>query len=154
MVKLKGVEQKLIAQIQKDETKKNKIKNQIDSAIAKELASNKKTPKTTSATKPKTIKTATGDKKPKEVEKVTPVFAEPKELALNQGFETNKGRLPWPVQVVQLQRNLVKMHIQLFQMFLQITMELTSALLRDLKLEQFLKVKCQVFCLFQVQVRL
>ena len=97
LVKLKGVEQKLIAQIQKDETKKNKIKNQIDSAIAKELASNKKPPKTTTTTKPKSTKTATGDKKPKEVEKSTPVFVEPKELALNQGFETNKGRLPWPV---------------------------------------------------------
>ncbi len=118
LVRLKGVEQKLIAQIQKDEANKNKIKNQIDSAIANELAALEKKKKINSSDKLKASsksksgtgksKTVTGDKKPKEVEKVTPVFVEPKELALNQGFETNKGRLPWPVSSGSITENFGK----------------------------------------------
>ncbi len=102
LVKLKNEEQKLVAQIQKDEAKKNKIKGQIDSAIANELAAlekknKKKYAETKSNTGTKKPKTPTGTNKPKTPEKTTPVLTEPKEVALNQSFETNKGRLPWPV---------------------------------------------------------
>jgi septal ring factor EnvC (AmiA/AmiB activator) len=90
LTKLKTEEQKLLTKLHEDEAKKANIKSQIDAAIEKELAeSDKKSGKSK-----KNIKNPdkSSSKEKKEV-----VFIEPQDLALNSSFETNKGRLPWPV---------------------------------------------------------
>lgn len=94
LTKLKSEEQKLMAELQKDESKKRAIKQEIDAAIARELALAEKKKKAT---------TSGGNKKPMSSEGTKtsaggiPAFEEPIELALNDNFESNKGRLPWPV---------------------------------------------------------
>jgi murein hydrolase activator len=86
LTKLKSEEEKLLAKLQIDEAQRLSIKKQIDAAIEKELATKKK-----ANTKSNTKTTNTE----KNAENVT--FIEPKELELNNSFESNKGRLPWPV---------------------------------------------------------
>jgi septal ring factor EnvC (AmiA/AmiB activator) len=105
---LKGEEQKLFAQIQRDEHKKQKVANQIQAAIAKEIAiQEEKERKERERLKEIARKNTQNTKKPAgtvEDEKIepaivvkTPTFSETKELELNKGFENNKGRLPYPV---------------------------------------------------------
>lgn len=90
--KLKQEEGKLLATIKKDEARKAEIKRKIDKAIQDEIArQDRKKPK---GDKPKASKPSTGDKKPA-TEEIK--FIEPKEVELNSHFETNKGKLPWPV---------------------------------------------------------
>ncbi|MCE3296316.1 MAG: hypothetical protein K0R65_2030 [Crocinitomicaceae bacterium] len=96
LTKLKQEEGKLLAAIKKDEARKAEIKRKIDKAIQDEIARQEKSkPKTPKGTKPKTPKTSSGETKPKTEEPVK--FIEPKEVELNTNFETNKGKLPWPV---------------------------------------------------------
>lgn len=106
--KLKKEEQNLLASIQKDEQKKNELKRKIDRAIQLEIAKaeekakrereKSKAPKGSS----KPIKNVEKEEKQtvsktEEKEKSEVRFVEPKEVALNSNFESNKGKLPWPV---------------------------------------------------------
>lgn len=85
---LKSEESRLMAHLREDEKRRIKIKNQIDAAIERELAAERAKAAKKVATKAET-KTSTTAK--------TTTLLEPKEVALNEGFESNKGRLPWPV---------------------------------------------------------
>jgi septal ring factor EnvC (AmiA/AmiB activator) len=123
--KFKERESELMAQLKEDETKKEVLKAKINAAIKKEIAdasikagkaaaeakkkkdeaaAKKKASKKETSTSPKT------DSKPKEDTKVETeveaeevaekeaVFVETKEsAALAKSFESNKGKLPWPV---------------------------------------------------------
>lgn len=110
LAQLKNQENKLIAQIEKDENQKQQIKRKIDNAIAAEIAAAEKKKKkpTNKPDKP------TGSKKdPKESNKSNNTkeditLSEPKELELNFGFESNKGRLPWPVSTGTITENFGK----------------------------------------------
>lgn len=94
--KLKQEEGKLLATIKKDEARKAEIKRKIDKVIQDEIArqEQRSKPKKPKGDKPKTTKTGSGESKPA-TEEVK--FIEPKEVELNSHFETNKGKLPWPV---------------------------------------------------------
>jgi septal ring factor EnvC (AmiA/AmiB activator) len=112
--KLKSEENKLSAEIQLIENKKIILKQRIKEAINAELlaeetrkkarekkaAAEVKTKTTTTITKTtatptkETTTTTTTETFPK---KATTIV-ETKEVALNLSFETNKGRLPWPVE--------------------------------------------------------
>lgn len=101
LTKLKQEETKLIAQMQKDELRKQEIKRKIDQIIqadiAKNSAKNSKTTKTSKSgdKKPKSGTTTGTNTKTKPDKEVT--LSEPKDVALNSNFESNKGKLPWPV---------------------------------------------------------
>jgi septal ring factor EnvC (AmiA/AmiB activator) len=102
LTQLKNQESQLLAKIQKDEVQKNEVRRKIDNAIANELAAleKKKKKPTKKPDKPSGTK-----KEPKETKepktnnetKENVTLTEPKEVELNSGFESNKGRLPWPV---------------------------------------------------------
>ncbi|MGV3630070.1 MAG: murein hydrolase activator EnvC family protein [Bacteroidota bacterium] len=97
LTKLKQEETKLTAAIRKDEARKAEIKRKIDKAIQDEIARQERSkPKTPKGKKPsKTTKPGnSGESKPA-TEEVK--LVEPKEVELNSHFETNKGKLPWPV---------------------------------------------------------
>jgi septal ring factor EnvC (AmiA/AmiB activator) len=99
---LKNQEAQLLAKIQKDEVQKNEVRRKIDNAIANELAAleKKKKKPTKKPDKPSgTKKEPKETKEPKTTNetKENLTLTEPKELELNSGFESNKGRLPWPV---------------------------------------------------------
>lgn len=96
LTKLKSEEQKLMTKLQEDEAKKIAIKREIDAAIARELAAAEKKKKATTSGGNKKPKSSEGTK-PKTTTNSTPTFVEPAEVALNDNFESNKGRLPWPV---------------------------------------------------------
>ncbi|MBI2257873.1 MAG: peptidoglycan DD-metalloendopeptidase family protein [Flavobacteriia bacterium] len=81
--KLKNEEQFLLTKLREDEKQRDQIKRQIDEAIQKELTSNKNKSSSTTKTVKKT--------------KTKETFVEPQEYELNNSFESNKGRLPWPV---------------------------------------------------------
>lgn len=91
--KLKSEEQKLTAKIQQDEKKKLEIKQRIDQALAASIKKEKKQPAGSSDKSKGGTSNNGGNDKPKVV-KVT----ESVEYTLNQNFESNKGRLPWPVR--------------------------------------------------------
>jgi len=108
--KFKKEEQALIAQLKEDERKKIQLKKQIDAAIradiAKEQAREKARlaaiAKTTTNATPKTQGTATTATSPKATTPTaapkvvaTPISTEG--AAIGKSFETNRGRLPWPV---------------------------------------------------------
>jgi septal ring factor EnvC (AmiA/AmiB activator) len=106
--KLKKEEQNLLASIQKDEQKKNELKRKIDRAIQLEIAKAEEKAKRerekSKAPKGSSKPTKTVEKEEKqtvsrteEKEKSEVRFVEPKEVALNSNFESNKGKLPWPV---------------------------------------------------------
>ena len=107
--KLKGEESKLMANLREEEKKKAVLKQKIKEAIDKEIAAAEKARKekerrdAEAAAKTKAAKKPTGtDKTPDDAPESLPVKKEPtitetKELALNKSFESNKGRLPWPV---------------------------------------------------------
>jgi septal ring factor EnvC (AmiA/AmiB activator) len=114
--KFKKEEQALVAQLKEDERKKIQLKKQIDAAIRADIAREqareaarqaelaKATPKTTTKPSGKTpaSTTTTTTSSPK----TTPTAAAPKVVAtpistegaaIGRSFETNRGRLPWPV---------------------------------------------------------
>lgn len=95
---IKQQESKLTKEIKNKEAKRKKLQNQINSAIAAEvkkqsaIAENKRKNASTTNTNKKqtTEKTTTKNK-------TYVMAATPKEEALSQSFESNKGKLPWPV---------------------------------------------------------
>lgn len=114
--KLKKAENKLAAEMKLIENKKIILKQRIKEAINAELAAEearrkanerKITPKTTQTNNTPSNKTVTSSEQqntvnsknvPAENTKKSIVIAETKEVALNQSFESNRGRLPWPVE--------------------------------------------------------
>jgi septal ring factor EnvC (AmiA/AmiB activator) len=109
--KIKGEENKLLAQLNEDERKKAQLKQKIANAIQKEIAeaeAKRKKAEAAEKTKATTAKTSSGNKGTSTTNKKTTEtsagtaaktikFEETKELSLNNNFESNKGRLPWPV---------------------------------------------------------
>lgn len=117
--KLKKEEHKLAADIQLIENKKIILKQRIKEAINAELAAEESrrkakekkalaeqktktvAPTNTSTSTTKTDKSTTTNNAPTkthEEPKRIPTLTETKEVELNQNFESNKGRLPWPVE--------------------------------------------------------
>jgi len=104
--KLKGEEATLLANLQEEERKKTVLKQKIREAIDKEIAiaekarkeKEKKEAAERAKNKPKgtTKEPVAPTDKPEPVKKEL-TLSETKEVALNKGFEANKGRLPWPV---------------------------------------------------------
>lgn len=110
--KLKGEESKLMASLKEEERKKAVLKQKIKEAIDKEIAAaekarkekeRKEKEKQAAAETKNTKKPASGgttsapEKAPASEPKKELTITETKEVALNKGFESNKGRLPWPV---------------------------------------------------------
>lgn len=106
--KLKGEENKLLASLREEEKKKAVLKQKIKEAIDMEIAAAERARKEKerkeaekTAASPKTTKKPTGTAKVPETTaepvKKELTISETKEVALNKGFESNKGRLPWPV---------------------------------------------------------
>lgn len=108
--KFKKEEQALIAQLKEDERKKIQLKKQIDAAIradiakeqAREAARQAEIAKTTTKSPPKSQGTTTTTSSPKATTPsaapkvvATPISTEG--AAIGKSFETNRGRLPWPV---------------------------------------------------------
>lgn len=108
--KFKKEEQALIAQLKEDERKKIQLKKQIDAAIradiakeqAREAAREAEIAKTTTKSPPKSQGTTTTTSSPKATTPsvapkvvATPISTEG--AAIGKSFETNRGRLPWPV---------------------------------------------------------
>lgn len=103
--KFKNEEQALVSQLKQDERKKIQLKKQIDAAIRADIAKEqareaarkaeqaKKREKTPNATDPTSSSTTAAKPDPKRV--ATPVSIEG--AAIGKSFETNRGRLPWPV---------------------------------------------------------
>ncbi len=103
--KFKKEEQALVSQLKQDERKKIQLKKQIDAAIRADIAKEqareaarkaeqaKKQEKTPNATDPTSSSTTAAKPAPKRV--ATPVSIEG--AAIGKSFETNRGRLPWPV---------------------------------------------------------
>jgi murein hydrolase activator len=103
--KFKKEEQALVSQLKEDERKKIQLKKQIDAAIRADIAKEqareaarkaeqaKKQEKTPTTTVPKSSTTTAATPAPKRV--ATPVSTEG--AAIGKSFETNRGRLPWPV---------------------------------------------------------
>ncbi len=97
LAKFKKDEAKLQAEVKETERKKAEVKKKIKQAIEKEIAAaeakaKKATvaKKETTSTKEKTTTTTTSKKET--------VVTETKEsLALGKSFESNRGKLPWPV---------------------------------------------------------
>lgn len=120
--KLKKEETRLAAEMKLSENKKIILKQRIREAINAEIAADearrkareekerKKLEKerlaknntsisntTTASTKSNTKTTTIGEDEPEETVKRPLTITETKEVALNQSFESNRGRLPWPV---------------------------------------------------------
>jgi murein hydrolase activator len=103
--KFKKEEQALVSQLKQDERKKIQLKKQIDAAIRADIAKEqareaarkaeqaKKQEKTPTKTAPTSSSTTAATPAPKRV--ATPVSTEG--AAIGKSFETNRGRLPWPV---------------------------------------------------------
>ncbi len=113
---LKKTENKLASEMQLIENKKIILKQRIKEAINAELAaeeakrkvnerkitanksnSNVSTSTANSSTSSNN-KTSTTSNSTAEAPKKTVAISETKEVALNQSFESNRGRLPWPVE--------------------------------------------------------
>lgn len=122
LTKLKKEETRLAAEMKLSENKKIILKQRIREAINAEIAADearrkareekerKKLEKerlaknntstsntTTASTKSNTKTTTIGEDEPEETVKRPLTITETKEVALNQSFESNRGRLPWPV---------------------------------------------------------
>ena len=114
---LKKTENKLASEMQLNENKKIILKQRIKEAINAELAAEEARRKanerknvvnksntnnsTTTITNPSTTNnktSTTSTNTPAETTKKTVTISETKEVALNQSFESNRGRLPWPVE--------------------------------------------------------
>jgi len=114
--KFKKAENKLAAEMKLIENKKIILKQRIKEAINAELAAeesrrksierkqNAKNVESTSSANNSTAKTNTKNDissntaNSKETPKRTITISETKEVELNQNFESNRGRLPWPVE--------------------------------------------------------
>lgn len=122
LTKLKKEETRLAAEMKLSENKKIILKQRIREAINAEIAADearrkareekerKKLEKerlaknntstsntTTASTKSNTKTTPIAEDEPEETVKRPLTITETKEVALNQSFESNRGRLPWPV---------------------------------------------------------
>lgn len=124
---LKGKEEKLIKELQAEERKRNILKQRINEAIRKEIAEAEKARiakekqeaelkrkreaealAKAKAAESKTVNKSTANTSSSDQTATTTVeitaskkdvdFATTKELALSKNFETNKGKLPWPVE--------------------------------------------------------
>jgi len=107
--KFKKDETKLLADLKTQERQREDLKRKIKKAIEKEIAESeakakKEAQKTTTASKTTSTKTTSGTKATSGSTATTTtakkevVITETKEsLALGQSFESNKGKLPWPV---------------------------------------------------------
>ncbi len=104
---LEKEEATLLTKMRTDERRRIELQNKINDAIKKEIAEAERKRKEAEriaaakraaeeAKKPVETQTKTS---PPEVTatKTTPVFASSKDMELNKGFESNKGRLPLPV---------------------------------------------------------
>ena len=103
--KFKKEEQALVSQLKEDERKKIQLKKQIDAAIRADIAKEqareaarkaeqvKKQETTPTTTAPTNSPATAATPAPKRV--ATPVSTEG--AAIGKSFETNRGRLPWPV---------------------------------------------------------
>ena len=115
--KFKKAENKLAAEMKLIENKKIILKQRIKEAINSELAAEEarrkanerrnavKTTTASSTTTSSSTKPSSNDKTNAsntatdiEAPKRTVTITETKEVALNQSFESNRGRLPWPVE--------------------------------------------------------
>jgi len=89
--------QKISNQLKEEEQKRQRLKVQIDAAIKKELAQQKAKNmaivQKNKATSDSKVKDKTKDIK--DVHKLEST----EDVALNRGFENNRGRLPWPVEM-------------------------------------------------------
>jgi murein hydrolase activator len=101
-------EANLLAKVKADERKRIELQKRIDKAIKDEIAAEERRRKEAeriaaekkakeNAAKGTTATTPTKKTDPKTETKTTPIFTSSKDLELNKGFETNKGRLPLPV---------------------------------------------------------
>jgi septal ring factor EnvC (AmiA/AmiB activator) len=101
LAKLKKDEAKLLAEMKEAERKKAELKRRIKQAIDKEIAdAEAKAAKQQKKSDTKTAEKSSGSSgsTPKTPEKKTVVVTETKEsLALGKSFESNRGKLPWPV---------------------------------------------------------
>jgi len=101
LAKLKKDETKLLAEMKEAERKKAELKRRIKQAIDKEIAdAEAKAAKQQKKSDTKTAEKSSGSSgsTPKTPEKKTVVVTETKEsLALGKSFESNRGKLPWPV---------------------------------------------------------
>lgn len=94
---IKQQESKLAKELKNKEAKRKKLQNQINAAIAAEvkkqsaIAENKRKNATATSNKKETTEKTTTKNK------TYVMAATPKEEALSQSFESNKGKLPWPV---------------------------------------------------------
>lgn len=119
---LKGQEQKFTAELRENEKKKEVLKRKIKEAIDREIAAEEKArkererkekealakaeaarKKADAAKNPMNTDAVKTEPKTPVADKVEPVkkevdLVDSKELALNKSFETNKGRLPWPLE--------------------------------------------------------
>lgn len=115
--KLQGEQKKLMAELETSERKKEVLKRKIKEAIDKEIAAAEKARKEkerkerealakkeaeknkpASGTNPKEPAVPAVKPTEKEPVKKEVTFSEPADVALNKNFESNKGRLPWPVE--------------------------------------------------------
>lgn len=99
--KLKKDENTLLADLKQQERQKEELKNRIKAAIVKEIAeAERKAKKEAERKAALAAKTKTETTTPEKTEtpKADPVFTETKEnIAAGKSFESNKGKLPWPV---------------------------------------------------------
>lgn len=95
---IKQQESKLAKELKNKEAKRKKLQNQINAAITAEVKK-----QSAIAENKRKNASANTDKKKESSEKTTTknktyvMAATPKEEALSQSFESNKGKLPWPV---------------------------------------------------------
>ena len=106
LAKLKKDENKLRAELQAAEKKKAELKRRIKQAIDKEIAESeakakkeqKKSETKSTASTAKKTETKSTSSETKTAEKKPVVVTETKEsAALGKSFESNRGKLPWPV---------------------------------------------------------
>lgn len=100
--KLRKDEQKLMAELKKTEKQKEELRRRINQAIEKEIADAeakaKKEAKKTESAGSKTTTSGSSSSSGSSTAKKEVVITETKEsLAMGKNFESNRGKLPWPV---------------------------------------------------------
>jgi murein hydrolase activator len=97
---LKGKEKQLLAEIERNKkivTRVNKAIQQViqrEIELAREKAEQEQKKKPTNAT----ANTGGGTKRKVEVANAAPLLSTPEAIALSNNFESNRGKLPWPVE--------------------------------------------------------